>query len=116
MKAAVFGATHVLNSRRADLVEAIRGITAGRMLDYVFVTVGVAAAVEQEKRIIGSRMGSSRLATDVRRLVALYHSHRIQLDELVSAEFPLSRINEAITATESGSSRRNVISFGQRVG
>ena len=119
--AASFGATHLLNSGRGDLTDAVGGITAGRMLDYVFVTVGIAAAVEQtftltgkrgtvvlvgipdwntkasipvgltvlgEKRIIGSLMGSSRLGADVRRLVALYQSHHIQLDELVSAQFP----------------------------
>jgi Zn-dependent alcohol dehydrogenase len=42
-----FGATHALNPARDDLAAAVRQITGGRGADYVFVTVGSRAAIEQ---------------------------------------------------------------------
>jgi S-(hydroxymethyl)glutathione dehydrogenase/alcohol dehydrogenase len=42
-----FGATHTINSTRDDAKEAVRAATSGRGADYVFVTVGSVAAVEQ---------------------------------------------------------------------
>jgi Zn-dependent alcohol dehydrogenase len=92
--AKAFGATHALNSRTEDPRQAVFDLTGGRGADYVFVTVGSAAAMEQGlglmrdagtltvvgmpalgvkmaveavnfayagQRILGSRMGSTRL-------------------------------------------------------
>ncbi len=42
-----FGATHTVNAKDGDPIEAVKQITSGRGSDYVFVTVGSAAAVEQ---------------------------------------------------------------------
>ncbi|MGN6378897.1 MAG: Zn-dependent alcohol dehydrogenase [Gaiellales bacterium] len=42
-----FGATHAVNAGQADPAAAVAGLTGGRRADYVFVTVGVASAVEQ---------------------------------------------------------------------
>jgi S-(hydroxymethyl)glutathione dehydrogenase/alcohol dehydrogenase len=56
-------------------------------------------------------MGSTRLSVDVPWLVALYETHRLKLDELITARYPLSQINEAVQTTESGSVLRNVIVF-----
>jgi Zn-dependent alcohol dehydrogenase len=42
-----FGATHSVNPKSADAVAFVRGLTAGRGADYVFVTVGAAKASEQ---------------------------------------------------------------------
>ena len=42
-----FGATHTINAARDDAKEAVRAATSGRGADYVFVTVGSVAAVEQ---------------------------------------------------------------------
>jgi Zn-dependent alcohol dehydrogenase len=65
----------------------------------------------RSQKIVGSRMGSARLGTDIPRLVEAYRAGRLKLDELVSGRFPLSRINEAIAATQSGEAFRNVIVF-----
>jgi S-(hydroxymethyl)glutathione dehydrogenase / alcohol dehydrogenase len=67
--------------------------------------------VWSEQRIIGSRMGGTRLAVDVPRLIDLYLRGRLKLDELITARYPLDRINEAIAAMESGAALRNVIAF-----
>jgi S-(hydroxymethyl)glutathione dehydrogenase / alcohol dehydrogenase len=60
-------------------------------------------------RILGSNMGSTRLGVDVPRLVARYRDGRLKLDELITARYPLERINEAIEAMEGGTTLRNVV-------
>jgi Zn-dependent alcohol dehydrogenase len=139
-----FGATHTVNPRSQDAQAAIAEITAGRLADYAFITVGSPAAAEQayslvgtrgtivyvgipdwvtkagipigptistEKTITGSNMGTTRLSVDVPRLVSLYESGRLMLDELITGRYPLDQINEAIAVSESGAALRNVIVF-----
>ncbi|MGH6719067.1 MAG: Zn-dependent alcohol dehydrogenase [Alphaproteobacteria bacterium] len=62
-------------------------------------------------RVLGSKMGSSRIAVDVPRLVELYQQGRLKLDELISGRYPLERINEAVAAVNRGEALRNVIVF-----
>jgi Zn-dependent alcohol dehydrogenase len=64
-----------------------------------------------ERRVVGCSMGSTRLSLDVPRLVRLYEEGRLKLDELITARYPLARINEAIEAVERGDVLRNVIVF-----
>ena len=45
--ALAFGATHVADPAVGDVVAEVRGLTGGRGADYVFVTVGSIAAIEQ---------------------------------------------------------------------
>jgi len=146
LKAArAFGATHTMNAVEREATEkAVKELTSGRGADYVFVTVGSAAAVAQalsltrkrgsviivgmpapgatasfqvnpfvrgEQRIIGSFMGSTRVGVSVPRLIDLYQHGRLKLDELITAHYPLERINEAIEAVEKGQALRNVIVF-----
>lgn len=63
------------------------------------------------QKVIGSNMGSSRLSVDVPRLAELYRHGRLKLDELITARYPLQRINEAIESMERGEALRNVIVF-----
>jgi D-arabinose 1-dehydrogenase-like Zn-dependent alcohol dehydrogenase len=67
--------------------------------------------VVNERRVIGSFMGSTRLRVDVPKLVDLYLHGRLKLDELITARYPLEQINEAIAAMETGEVLRNVIVF-----
>jgi Zn-dependent alcohol dehydrogenase len=62
-------------------------------------------------RLLGSNMGSTRLGVDVPRLVQRYREGRLKLDELITARYPLERINDAITAMEGGATLRNVVVF-----
>jgi S-(hydroxymethyl)glutathione dehydrogenase / alcohol dehydrogenase len=144
--ARTFGATHTVNPQQHDARATIKALTGGRGADYVFVTVGSGAAIEQAfrliralgtvvivgippsgtkaalsvegfvlrgQRIIGSFMGSGRPHVDIPRYVELYRAGRLKLDELITARYPLERINEAIAAMESGAALRNVIVFDQ---
>ena len=62
-----------------------------------------------DRKMIGSRMGSTRLSIDIPRLVDLYLQGKLKLDELITKRYRLEEINEAIVSTESGEALRNVI-------
>ena len=63
------------------------------------------------QRILGSKMGSARLPVDVPKIVELYKAGRLKLDELITARYPLEKIDEAIASSRSGAALRNVIVF-----
>ena len=63
------------------------------------------------QRIIGSKMGSSRIRIDIPRIVSLYQQKRLKLDELISGRYKLDQINEAIASAARGEALRNVIVF-----
>ncbi len=65
----------------------------------------------RSQRIIGSKMGSVRIADDIPRLVSLYRQKRLKLDELISGRYALDDINAAITSSKSGAALRNVIVY-----
>jgi S-(hydroxymethyl)glutathione dehydrogenase / alcohol dehydrogenase len=104
---------------RSEAVElGLRCVRRGGML----VVVGMPPAGEvfraetlalahHEVRILGSKMGSSALASAVPRLVDLYRDGRLKLDELITGRYPLDRINEAMAASRQGDAIRNVIVF-----
>ncbi len=48
-----FGATHVINATKEDVVAAVKDATEGRGADYVFVTVGATKAIEQSYDLMG---------------------------------------------------------------
>jgi Zn-dependent alcohol dehydrogenase len=139
-----FGATDTVNPAKQDAAEAVRALTDGRGADYIFITVGAKAAIEQgfgllnrggtlvivgmpasgvtaefdptafagaSQRVLGSKMGSTRLQVDVPRLVELYGQGRLKLDELISGRYPLEQINEAVASVKRGEALRNVIMF-----
>ncbi len=145
LKAAkTFGASHTVNSSKTDAVKEINKLTDGEGADYVFVTVGSLAAIEQgvamsrprgvtvlvgmpkfndmakyspfdiiryERTITGSFMGTTQLQTEVPKLIALYKAGILKLDELITARYPLEKINEAIDAVVKGKALRNIIVF-----
>lgn len=70
---------------------------------------GTLASASQ--RIIGSKMGSARIAEDIPKLVTLYQQGQLKLDELVSGRYPLADINQAIASVKRGEALRHVIVF-----
>lgn len=61
--------------------------------------------------VLGSKMGSSRIRTDIPKLVDLYQQGKLKLDELISGRYPLEEINAAIASVSRGEALRNVIVF-----
>ena len=66
---------------------------------------------DQGQRILGSKMGNTRLRVDIPKLVDLYQQGRLKLDELVSNRYPIEQINEAIASVKQTEALRNVIVF-----
>jgi len=54
-RALEFGATHGVNAKSADPVAAVKELTGGRGADYVFVTVGSSAALQQAFAMLARR-------------------------------------------------------------
>jgi S-(hydroxymethyl)glutathione dehydrogenase / alcohol dehydrogenase len=137
-----FGATHGVRADSKDAIQQVKDITGGRGADYVFVTVGNAAAVQQgyamsgprgmtvvvglpplgatiplpafmggERMVTSSNMGTTKLSVEVPKLVDLYKTGKLMLDELITARYPLVKINEAIDSVMAGRALRNVIVF-----
>src|SRR5207249_10335654 len=64
-----------------------------------------------EKTIRGSLYGSCRPKLDAPRLLDLYKVGKLKLDELISREYPIERINDAFDALEHGEVARSIIRF-----
>ncbi len=75
------------------------------------LSLPIHAFVKDERVIAGGYMGSTNLSVDIPRLVSLYQSGRLKLDELITRRYPLEKINEAIESAEKGEALRNVIMF-----
>ena len=90
---------------------------AGTMVMVGMPASGVKSAIEAlnvadaGQKILGSKMGSTRLALDMPKLVELYSQGRLKLDELVTKTYPIEEINEAMDAVRRGEALRNVIVF-----
>lgn len=67
--------------------------------------------LSMDRTVRGSLMGSTRLATDVPRLIDLHRNGRLKLEELISGRYPLSDINAAMDMTRRGEAVRNVLVF-----
>ena len=52
--AETFGATHTINSTSEDPVAAVRGLTGGNGADFVFVTVGAKAPIDQGVQMLAN--------------------------------------------------------------
>jgi S-(hydroxymethyl)glutathione dehydrogenase / alcohol dehydrogenase len=67
--------------------------------------------MDDEKVITACYMGSANMQLDIPKIINLYKAGKINLDDMVTATYPLSRITEAIEAMEKGKALRNVIVF-----
>ncbi|MGW1228976.1 zinc-binding dehydrogenase [Streptomyces sp. NPDC001515] len=83
-RAKAFGATHVVNSRTVDPVEAVRDIT-GQGADHVFDFVGVRPVTAQGMQMLGKGgglyligVGGMDAGIDVSALTALSNSQKVQ--------------------------------------
>ncbi len=76
-----------------------------------YARLDLAGFASGERRILGSRMGSSDLSRDVPSLADRYERGELMLDELITGRYPLEKINEAIADLRDGSTLRNVVVF-----
>ena len=74
--------------------------------------INAVSLVRDEKVLKGSYYGSVRCHVDMPKMVDLYMSGRLNLDELVTRRYALEQVNEAYEALERGEIGRGVIVFG----
>jgi S-(hydroxymethyl)glutathione dehydrogenase/alcohol dehydrogenase len=63
----------------------------------------------EEKRLIGSYMGSGQAREDIAQFARLYQQGRLLLDEMVTRVVPFAEINEGFEAMKSGDVTRIVV-------
>ncbi len=68
-------------------------------------------AVTQEKTVRGTTQGSLDAWSAVPRLIELYKKGELMLDELVTAEYSLDRVNDAVADLRSGRNARGLVVF-----
>ena len=64
-----------------------------------------------EKSVIGSMYGSARPRIDFPKMVALYQSGQLKLDELITRRFSLGEVNEAFRLLADGKVARSVLTL-----
>jgi alcohol dehydrogenase len=65
--------------------------------------------IAENRRVLGSYMGTAQPAVDIPAMVALWKAGRLPVDRLVSAELSLADINEAMDELASGRAVRHVV-------
>lgn len=75
------------------------------------VPISAGALVLQNKRLLGSFMGSARPRLDLPMLVELYRAGRLPLNDLITKRYPLEDIGQAFSDMEAGNVARGVIVF-----
>lgn len=76
------------------------------------VPLPVGPIIFQNKRFLGSFVGSSKPQTDLPRLVELYRGGRLPLDQLISQHYALEDVNQAFADMEAGKVARGVLMMG----
>ena len=64
-----------------------------------------------EKKLLGSYYGSARQRVDMPRLLDLYKTGHIKLDELVTQTYPIDEVQQAFDDMEAGKNARGVLIF-----
>lgn len=64
-----------------------------------------------EKQVRGSLFGSSNPRTDIPKMLDLYESGQLKLDELITREYSLEDINEGYDDLRSGVNLRGIVRY-----
>jgi S-(hydroxymethyl)glutathione dehydrogenase/alcohol dehydrogenase len=84
------------------------GLAQGDMKDFMPMEF-----IFDEKVMTGCGGGSIRPSIDIPLLIALYQAGKLKLDELITAHYPLARINEAVESLKKGEALRNIVEIGK---
>jgi S-(hydroxymethyl)glutathione dehydrogenase/alcohol dehydrogenase len=115
-----WGANYVFTTVATDA--AIRQSVAMLGKRGIVVIIGVPTAgttftfspfefLDDEKTLTACYMGSTNMSIDIPRLISLYKTGHLKLDELITGRYSLIQINEAINTFIGGEALRNVIVF-----
>jgi S-(hydroxymethyl)glutathione dehydrogenase/alcohol dehydrogenase len=80
-------------------------------MDVMLMLPAFLGVVLQSKTIKGCWYGSSNVHQDVPKLVELYKSGELKLDELISRRIKVDEVNDAFEAIKTGEVARSVIEY-----
>lgn len=133
------GATHTINSKNVDVIEAVHEITGGRGTDFAIDTTGVGPVIAQiiqatsfggtvgllavakpgttlevpmlsGKRILNLIEGDAVPQNFIPKLIALYQAGRFPFDSLIT-RYPFADIDRAISDTQTGAAVKAVLTM-----
>ncbi len=88
-----------------------QAVVVGAAPDQVSIPLNVLGFIRSSIQLLGCYYGGSTVRRDVPRLVDLWRSGALLLDDLVSAEIELHQIEDAFAAIEAGTVTRSVIRY-----
>jgi S-(hydroxymethyl)glutathione dehydrogenase/alcohol dehydrogenase len=86
-------------------------VTGMGKMSEVGIPVGLFELTMYQKRIQGCLYGMMSPSKDVPRLLGLYQTGHLKLDEIVTRTYPLDQINEGYAAMHDGQVIRGVIDY-----
>ena len=103
------GSARVLESAYAATGRGGATVAVGLPHPDATITIPALSIVANNRRILGSYMGSAQPQRDIPAMIGLWRAGRLPVDRLRSGELPLSAINEAFEALADGSALRQVV-------
>ncbi len=101
--------SQALEAARPGGTATIMGLHAAK----IEVPISAAMLVLQNKRLLGSFVGSIRPRLDLPALMQLYLAGKLALDDLITKRYPLEQIGQAFDDMEAGKVARGVLVFGE---
>nr|WP_281352393.1 Zn-dependent alcohol dehydrogenase [Phytoactinopolyspora alkaliphila] len=105
------GATSVMDVALRSLGRSGQCVLVGAPPFGTSLSVDPFLLVGSERRLVGSRYGSSNPQVAFPFLVDLYLTGKLKLDELITTRYPMHKVNEASAALASGADIRGVLTF-----
>ncbi len=105
------GVKPAIDSAYALMAAAGTTVLVGMPATGVMSEFDPCSVAASNQRILGSKMGSSKVQIDIPFLASLYLQGRLKLDELITGRYRLADINDAIASAKSGEALRNVIIY-----
>jgi len=107
----VIGAAPVVSEAYNSLKRGGKVVVVGVPAMGTDLTIPGFSLTLEEKGVIGSLYGSANLHRDMVKLVDLYMSKKLKIDELISRTIKLDDVNSAFDAMEKGEVARSVIAY-----
>ncbi|MGI9305926.1 MAG: alcohol dehydrogenase catalytic domain-containing protein [Gammaproteobacteria bacterium] len=86
-------------------------VLAGMPANGDLARIDATALAHGQRRVLGSKMGSSRLRADIPKLIKMHLRGKLKLRELIAGRHALDNINDAVAAAKQGDALRQVIIF-----
>ncbi|MEU3848062.1 Zn-dependent alcohol dehydrogenase [Micrococcus terreus] len=86
-------------------------VVVGQVADGVTIQIDPFVMSDQEKKLIGSNYGSTRMSIDFPKILDLYMEGLIDLDSMITDRIQLSEVNEAFEEMRQGRGIRSVIEY-----